>query len=569
MDSRHAFPLLAMPLLLAAACTGVIAGEESGAGSTGGMTPGDGVGASGGGTNIPKPADTSPFSGPIVSVPATSTRFVRLNHLQYENTVRDVLRLSQPLGLADAFIAEPLLTNFDTNGSVLTVPSDLRLDYQTAAETLGATVAHDPAMVSQFAPDSTAKTFIESFGLRAFRRPLTPDEVSRYQALFDQGATLITSGDNFVDGVELVVSAMFQSPHFLYRTELSSAVVNGKIPLTGYEIATRLSYALTNTMPDDQLFTAAAGGQLGTREGVLAQAERLITTAAGAESVKNFHDQLLVMREYETISKNEDDYPQFVDGIAEDLKQEALTFVDNVIFTQNKGLSELLTAPYTFANSRVRDVYGLPEGGDETNFARVELDPTQRAGLLTQAGFLATHGEQETPNIIIRGVHIARRVLCLDLPPPPDNVNTTVPPLEPDSTNRQRIEELTSQAACAGCHQAIINPLGIAFESLDGVGRYRTTENGHTVDPSGTYTLDEQAFNYAGPVDLIKKMAASYQAHACYSRNWIEYLYGRSIDTAADADLINQAGRLSRTTESVQDLVTQLLATEAFTSRLP
>jgi Protein of unknown function (DUF1592)/Protein of unknown function (DUF1588) len=346
-------------------------------------------------------------------------------------------------------------------------------------------------------------------------------------------------------------------------------VVDGKIPLSAYEIASRLSYALTNTMPDDQLFAAAAAQQLATRDGVLAEATRLLATPAAVEMVKNFHDQLLVMREYETISKNEDDFPAFVEGIHEDLKQEALTFIDNVVFQQNAGLSELMTAPYTFANARIREIYGVDGGsGDDSTFARLELDPTQRSGLLTQAGFLATHGEQDTPNLIMRGVHIAKRVLCLDIPPPPDNV-PSLPPLGAASTNRQRVEELTKSAACAGCHTAIINPLGIAFEELDGVGRHRTMENGLPVDASGSYSLDGKQFSYGGAVDLIREMAASYQAHMCYSQNWVEYLYGRSVDKDADFELVNQAGRLSRTSENVQDLVLQLLATEAFTSRKP
>ncbi len=533
------------------------------------MTPSAGVGASSstGGSPSSQPPDTSPFTGPIVSQPSSGTRFVRLNHVQYENTVRDVLRLATPLGLSDAFVAEPLRTNFDTNGEVLSVGADLRLDYQTAGETLGATVAHDPAMMSALAPNADAAAFIASFGQRVFRRPLAADEVARYQALFDQGPTLITSGDNFVDGVELVVSAMFQSPHFLYRAELSSSVVDGKIPLSSYEIASRLSYALTNTMPDDQLFAAAAQNQLATREGVLAEATRLLATPAGTEMVKDYHEQLLVMRDYETISKDQDDYPAFVDGIAEDLKQEGLTFIDNVIFEQNKGLSELLTAPYTFANSRIAEIYGV-DGPTGDTFVKLALDPTQRAGVLTQAGFLASHGEQATPNLIMRGVAIAKRMLCLEIPPPPDNV-PKLPPLDADSTNRQRVEELTKDAACAGCHVQIINPLGIALEQLDGVGRFRTTENGLPVDASGSYSLDATPFTYGGAVDLMTEMAASYQAHMCYSRNWAEYLYGRTIDKDADYDLVNQAARLSRTTENVQDLVLQMLATEAFTSRKP
>jgi len=146
-----------------------------------------------------------------------------------------------------------------------------------------------------------------------------------------------------------------------------------------------------------------------------------------------------------------------------------------------------------------------------------------------------------------------------------------LPPIDPNSTNRKRVEQLTKEAPCSTCHTAIINPLGFAFETLDGYGKYRTMEpNGQAVDATGTYTLDGNPVSYDGPVSLIKSMAASKQAHECFSEHLIEYVYGRDTsDGDADRNLIAQAGLRSKSNTSVKDLIIELVSTDAFTARLP
>ncbi len=197
------------------------------------------------------------------------------------------------------------------------------------------------------------------------------------------------------------------------------------------------------------------------------------------------------------------------------------------------------------------------------------LDATERAGVLTQIGFLSAQGEGSTPNIIIRGVHIAKDILCQDIPPPPDNI-PMLPAIGANSTNRQRVETLTAMAPCNGCHPPFINPLGFALEKLDGVGAWRTTENGQNIDARGTYTVDGSAVMFDGPVELAKTITSSTQAHACYAKHWAEYLYGRDIDAASgDADLVSQGGALSKNVPSLKNLILNLVTTEAFLTRLP
>jgi hypothetical protein len=290
--------------------------------------------------------------------------------------------------------------------------------------------------------------------------------------------------------------------------------------------------------------------------------------------VADFHGQLRRVRDFEGIKKDTQLSPLFPQGVGEDLKQETLAFVQDVVFGQGKGLKELMTATFTFANSRVGRMYGLntpaPAAGRPDPFVRVELDPAQRAGLLTQMGFLAANAEEQTPNIIIRGVHIAHDVLCAELPQPPDAV-PPLPAIAPNSTNRQRVEQLTGAAPCNSCHERMINPLGFALENLDGLGRFRTMDNGQPVDARASYTLDGQEVAFDGATGLIKAIAESRQAHDCYTRRWAEYLYGRELDlaNAADAGLVDQAGLRSKANMSVKDLVLNLVATDAFVTRLP
>ncbi len=578
--------LRVVPIVLAISCTGEIGGTggsgNGGPGTTGGGPTGGGPtggGPTGGGPTGGGPTGGGPTGGgpmgPLVSMPGVTSRFVRMNHQQWENSVRDLLRLTAPLGLSAAFVAEPLRSTFDTNGTVLSVAPDLWEDYQTAAEAVADKVVKDATLLAKLTPagvtDPAAKAagFLRDFGLRVFRRPLTADETTRYTALFNKGPTLVGSGNAFADGVQLTISAFLQSPGFIYRSELSTQVVNGVIPLSDYEVATKLSYALTNTMPDDALFAAALAKKLETRDGVLEQATRLITSAALELTVDNFHDQLLRLRNFDTVSKDTTKYALFNTGAPADMKQEALSFIENIILDQDHGFADIFSAPYTFANSRLRGMYGLAAGGTANMFVKTDLNADQRAGFLTQIGFLASHGEGATPSIIMRGVHIARDALCVDIPPP--DVVPMLPALGPNTTNRQRIETLTSVAPCNTCHPIYINPIGFAFENLDAVGAWRTTENGQPINAKSAYSIDGQMVSFDGPVQLSKLIANSQQGNACYAQHWVEYLYGRTVDlgNTADKDLVTNAGLVSKANPSAKNLIANLVTTQSFVTRLP
>jgi hypothetical protein len=587
------WPALAAVGLLAAGCTGSVLGGGAGGGGGGNNPPGNNPP----GTTPPPPGSTmvvppggsqpvaippdqpadAPVAGAFASAPGPSSRFVRLSHLQWENTVSDLFRATTRVGISRDFLSEPIRSSFNNNGSIVQVGSELWLDYQKAAGEL-ATAARDVKVHGAFLANGAkdARTFIRNFGQRAYRRPLTDTEVSAYEAHFGKGAQLVGSGDNFADGIELVVEAVMQSPHFLYRAELGTSVVNGKVPLSDWEIASRLSYGLVNSMPDETLFSAAQGNRLRNRDEVVTQARRLIESERGKEALRDFHGQLLRTEEYAEVKREVQAFPEFRAEMAADMKTEAETFVREVVFGQSKGVEELLSAPYSYINSRLAPLYGASVPAGQNGFVKVDLNAQQRAGVYTQIGFLAVNATDGAPRSIMRGVHMNLDVLCTDLPAPPEA--PPAPPVSMGKTNRQRLTDFTETGVCSGCHKALINPLGFAFENFDGLGKFRTQEGGNmAIDATGRFAFAEGEKSFNGAVELMKIVAGGKQAHECYTQHLFEYVYGRERAreedwqqlAQADTSVIREVGRRSRLKVSIKDMITDLVSTDAFLTRLP
>ncbi len=357
-----------------------------------------------------------------------TSRFPRLSHLQWENSVQDLLYLAQPSGLSHSFTGDPLGGIFDNNESSLIVAQGLWADYQLAAEELSDIVTSDAAKLAKLIPAdapadaaSRAKAYLESFGMRAYRRPLSAAELTAYTALFAKGKDVVDGPDDFTKGVRLTLQAFLQSPHFIYRVEASSGGGTVGSPLSGYEIATKLSYMLWNTMPDEALFAAAKAGKLDTSAGILEEAKRLLDDDRARAMVASFHHQLFEYDHYDDLNKDPTLFPNFTPALGADMKREAEMFVDDVVFAQNGGISELLTEPTTFVNDELAAIYGL-EGKFTSDFVKVDLDPKERSGFLTRVGFLASNATKREQHSIHRGVFVNRRVICAKLPDPPNNV---------------------------------------------------------------------------------------------------------------------------------------------------
>jgi hypothetical protein len=500
------------------------------------------------------------------------TRLTRLTHEQYDNTVRDLLGLD--LDLSSSFLEDPTFSGYDNNAEALAVTGRLGRDYRRAAEQLAQAVVDDAAAYARVVGCTTndtacARQFVESFGLRAFRRPLTAQQLDQYVALHGMGAGLLASGDAFRDGVQLALEAFLQSPNFLYRIELSREQnADGLIPLDGHEIGARLSYMLWNSMPDAALFDAAAAGELDTPAGIATQAERMLGDDRARAVVEDFHYQWLDLDHYRDLTKSESLYPEFQADISDSLQQETLRFVDHVVFDLEGGLSSLLREPVSFVNQDLAPLYGL-DGSFGPDFVRVDLDGAERGGVLTQIGFLASHAYSTNTSPIHRGVFILRRVLCYPLPDPPGDVDLTLPPIEGEiRTTRQQVEVHTSPDSCTGCH-GIINPIGFAFEHFDSIGRFRDDENGEPIDATGSVLLDGEATSYANGTEMLDAIAASDDARDCYARNWLRYAYGRDDREADTSTLAEITGALADPDYSVKSMLAALTQSRSFRFRAP
>ncbi|MFO0548640.1 MAG: DUF1592 domain-containing protein [Polyangiaceae bacterium] len=506
-------------------------------------------------------------------LPGPRPRLVRLTHSQYDASVSDLLEI-EGLTPSKDFIDDPVFAGFDNSADGLVVSERLAHDYQRAAEALADLLA-DPTLLAPVVPcdvslgdEACATDFIRDFGRRVYRRPLTTDESAAYLALYGRGDGKFASGTPFEQGIRHVIEAFLQSPNFLYRVELSEELDSDKlIPLTGFEIATRLSYLLWNSTPDDALLDAAASGALDTPEGVESAARRLLADPRAKGPIDDFHAQWLQLARYDNVQKDASVYPGFDASTDAAMKEETQRFIRHVAFELEGGFRELMLSRTTFVNDKLAPYYGL-SGTFGPDFVEVELDPTQRAGLLTQVGFLASHAYTVGSSPIHRGVFVQRRVLCTTIGDPPGNVDTTLPPFDENiKTTKQAVEAHTSPAGCTGCH-SIINAPGYALENFDGVGAYRTTENGEPVDPTGTFKIDGESVAVDGPIDLVNQIAESESGGACYMRQWYRYAFARQESDADECTMGVLEEKLASGGYNIGEMLVAFTQTKTFRFRI-
>lgn len=516
--------------------------------------------------------DGGPPSDPFcedAAMPGQITRFARLTHRQYDNAVRDLL--SDDTHPSSEFLGDPAVGGFTNNADQLAVTDRLARDYRRAAETLAANLVAQPARISEVVgcadSDDCVRGFIESFGRRAFRRPLASDEVDRFMALYASGDGLYESGTPFEQGIGLVVEGMLQSPSFLYRVELSAPQSNQPtVKLGGYEIASRLSFLLWNSVPDDALLDAAGVGELDSASGVEEHARRLLADPRAVDPVEDFHDQWLHLAEVEDLAKDPAAYPEFDAEVAESMRGETLQFVRSVLFENDGSFTDLFTSTSTFANADLAAIYGL-EGSFGAELQPVELDPATRAGILTQPGFLAANAYFAETSPIHRGVFIQRQVMCTEIPDPPGDADLDLPPGEGDLvTTRDRVTSHTSPGYCDVCH-ALINEPGFAFEGYDAIGQVRLEDNGEPVNTAGTLLAGSETIEFSDGVDLSQQIADSTTARRCYLRQWFRYASARSEGAQDECTLEGLDLSLADADYNVRELLVALTQTASFRYR--
>jgi Protein of unknown function (DUF1592)/Protein of unknown function (DUF1588)/PA14 domain/Protein of unknown function (DUF1595)/Cytochrome C oxidase, cbb3-type, subunit III len=324
--------------------------------------------------------------------------------------------------------------------------------------------------------EARLREFCRTFAERAFRRPLTDQEIDRY---VDRQFARSPDAES---GVKRVVLLTLKSPYFLYR----EAVGQGNDP---HEVASRISFGLWDSLPDAPLLQAAAEGKLSTREQVAGQAERMAADPRTRAKLRDFFFQWLKVDPAPDLSKDREKFPGFDDALVADLRTSLDLFLDDVVWGESSDYRQLLLADFTYLNGRLGKFYGTgADLSEDASFRKVALNPEERAGLLSHPYLMATFAYSSTSSPIHRGVFLSRNVLGRALRPPPEAVAPLPPDLHAGLSTRERIGLQTRPAACMTCH-GMINPLGYSLERFDAVGRLRAEEKGRPVDASGSYQV--------------------------------------------------------------------------------
>jgi len=549
----------------AVGCTGTIAGEPEGARAD---VPGETAGPTGAtSTTTTTPGAAARCSTAFAVGPAPVRRLTRV---EYNNTIRDLLGDSSTP--ADQFSPDGRMGPFDNNVDAPANPLAAN-EYMEAAEALATRALSRPGTLVPCATtglprdqeDACARSFVRSFGKRAFRRPMTDTEVDRYTKVYADART--QRGRDFAGGVRLVITAMLQSPHFLDHIERGTPTSRpGVYALGPYELASRLSYALWQTAPDDALVAAADGGKLATPADLEREARRMMGDARARAGLWAFYDQLMSLSKLDGLTKDKS-FPFFTPALAATMRKETQAMVDSVLWDGDGKLSTLLTASHTFVNATLASsIYGLKNvTGD--NLRRTEMNPAERAGILTQPSFLAIQAHADETDPIHRGKFVREQLLCQHMPPPPPDLNPTPPKPDPKQTTRQRYSSMLEIQPCAGCHR-LMNLIGLGFESYDAVGRFRTTENGLPIDATGEVIGTEHTDGvFDGARDLGTRLARSPDVRGCMSSTWFSYVIGRATVAEDACSLADLRAAFEASDGNLRDVFLAVIKTDAFRLR--
>ncbi len=368
-----------------------------------------------------------------------------------------------------------------------------------------------------------AKDVLRRVASRAYRRPATDDELDRLAKIVEQN---VNAGETYEAGLQTAVAAILVSPHFLFKIEEPSHRIAGEYPLLNeFELATRMSYFLWSSTPDRELLTLASKNQL-RQPGVLAaQLDRMLHDERARDFVRNFAGQWLTLRKLDQFVPNEGLFPDWSDSIR-DLSRTESYYLFLYVLRENLSILRLLDADFSFMNESLARFYGIP-GVSGDKFQMVSLKGQKRLGLLTHASVLAVTSNPTRTSPVKRGKWILDNILGTPPPPAPPGV----PELEKGEltgTLREQLEQHRANAACASCHKQM-DPLGLALENYDAIGRWRTTERGNPIDASGELPTGEQIKNPGDLIRLIREKK-SEQFVRTLTEKLMTYAIGRGIE---------------------------------------
>jgi len=498
------------------------------------------------------------------------TAIRRLGKVELGHTVRDLFP-ALPAAF-DPTVDVPADNDIQLAFALPGTVSDLEVKrfMDLAEATIAALGANNPG--KQFAcgamdEAACAKSFVTSFGKRAYRRPLDGVEVDDLLALYQKLRTDPDMKYGFQDALGIVVEAILQSPGFLYRWErgLAAPQLDGAlVKFDSYEVASRLSYFLWNSMPDATLLGAADANGLTTPDEVAAQARRLLDDPRADETLGDFVTQWFELGPLRDVIKDAAAYPAFKPELRDSMRAETVRFAQDVLRSPAPTFSNLLTAKYTFVDSGLAQYYGLKPDAS----GRVDLTGTARLGLLTQGAVMTVKGNSYRTSPVRRGKFILNRMLCSTVPPPPPNVVLELPPPDPTKTLRQQMAEHRSMASCAVCHTTM-DSLGFAFEHFDGAGNYRDTDRGQTIDASGSIEIDGASVDFRDATDLATALASSREAEGCFTQQWLRYAIDRFEQDADVAATTYLRSFFESSKLNTRDLLVEITRTLPFSHRAP
>ena len=460
----------------------------------------------------------------------------RLNRNEYNNVVRDLLFVDfQP---ANDFPADDTGYGFDNIGDVLSTSPLLMEKYLDAAETIASaavTIPKKNGEVTAFqkeyftvpltkeAEETVFKGFVATFMRRAYRREVRTEEVDRMMAV---SKAVVDKGAPFDARVQVVIQGVLVSPHFLFRWELDGAPSDPKAirRLNEYELASRLAFFIWSSGPDDRLLDLAAKGVL--RKQLKAEVRRMLADPKAEALVRNFSGQWLQLRNLDIVRPDKILFPTYTNKLRDDMRRETeLLFAD--VLRENRPLTELLTARYSFINGRLAALYGLSNvRGDE--FRKVALKGNARAGVLGHASVLTLTSDPNRTSPVKRGKYVLDNILGTPPPPPPPNVPELEEAGEIKGTVREQMAKHSTNAVCASCHKKM-DPIGFAFENFDAIGRYRTEDNGAPVDAGGQLDSGE-SFKNAAELRAIFATKKSDLFIRCVTEKMLTYALGRGLE---------------------------------------
>ena len=566
-----------LALALLVGCTGRISG--AGAAAAGAGAPGGGAAGAAAPPPVPVPPAQLPkgqTGGPINPGRVTAHR---LNKVEYDNTIRDLVGLDLKPSSTFGFPDDTYIEGFDNNADALSASPLLLEQYEAAAAAIVA-AALDPANAAargrivtcdpvKAGDGPCATQILTAFATRAWRRPVVTSEIAPYAALVPLARSM---GDGFEDGLAAALRATLLSPKFVFRVEANPGA--GKVAaLSDYELASRLSYFLWSSMPDDALFARAAAGTLHTPDGLAQEAARMIQDPKSASLFSNLAGEWLGARELAVEQITLTDVT-FDAGLRAAMASEAELYLRELL-TGTHAVTDLVSASFTFVNQRLAMHYGLPATGLTTAFTRVALPDDRRAGgILTQANYLTVNSLRDRTSPTKRGKWISENLLCVTVPPPPPMI-PQLPAQDmtaPTSARARLMIHRMKGATCNACHQ-LIDPMGLGFEHYDAVGRWRDTDAGAALDVTGNVPGTSAPFD--GAVDLAQQLQQDARLEACVARKLLTYALGRTLvlnpgatdeldDAAGLADLVTRTGA----TGSLAQLVDAVAHSPAMTMRI-